>query len=86
MLVRTASAAALIALFGLAPAFAQSVTPAKVLAAKSVHKTSHGFADRTARLASIMGPETAGARLQVPTRPNWKSTVRRDANAAAGLR
>lgn len=84
MSVRSTILAAAILLSVAAPALAQrAVDPAAVLAAKR----GHGFADRTARLSSIMGAElSAAAPIQVPTKPVWKRPVRRDADALAGVR
>ncbi len=101
MLVRTVSAHAvpaiaalgLIGLTGAAPVMARpimaqpSVTPASVLAAKATSKGARGFADRTARLTSIMGPEIgAAAPLHVPTKPSWQRPLHREADATAGTR
>lgn len=70
-----------------APALAQSVDPATVLAAKGHPKSGHGFAGRTARLTSIMGADAStAAPLNLPAKPVWLRPVRREADATAGLR
>lgn len=71
-------------IFVAAPVFAQDLTsPYDVLSGKN----ASGFSDRTARITSIMGPESDGAaRLKIPTKPQWQRALRRDANASAELR
>lgn len=72
------------AMFVALPLRAQDlISPYNVLSGKS----ATGFADRTARITSIMGPESDGVtRLVIPTKPHWQRTSRRDAAASSGLR
>lgn len=92
MFVRCVATLALSGLVGLSPALAlDSVSPAQVLAGKGtaqrLAKAERGFAGRTARISSIMGPElTTAAPLRIPTKPVWTRPLRRDADAAASLR
>jgi hypothetical protein len=91
MLARSVTAFAALGFFGpafaAAPALAQSVDPALVLAAKGHAKPGQGFAGRTARITSIMGADTSGvAPLHVPTKPVWTRPARREADATASLR
>ena len=83
MSARSVSTIALLGLVGLsAPALAQDrVSPAHVLAGKDtaqrLAKIDRGFAGRTARISSIMGPELAGAApLHVPSKPSWTRPLR----------
>lgn len=63
------------------------ISPASVLAETGRHRGAAGFSDRTARLTSIMGPELGRPALGTArARPLGRAAIRRDADAAAGLR
>lgn len=73
--------------FAMSPSLAQSVDPATVLAAKGHPKHGQGFANRTARISSIMGADlSTAAPLRIPNNPLRTRPGHREADASAGLR